>query len=327
MAREIDQDKLPRHTGRFSFDAEILKKAVKEVKDDYDPYDPKTWPVVTSDLIQQHLGREYYGHELLPPFVAYERKLIETCVLYHEDDIIEVVCKDGVTIKQMLYFHHFPFIYNRLNNPRPHEYMQATQYMTWVRAMTGMIPETRLKGRALSTTLTSERERSAAKDSSADAYQEVLDMISMDKSGTTRNVEGLQAQLQQAQAEIKELKTRAERSEKDSADMKISFEKRLADQTRRADAATQDKQTLRESFKAELAAEKARTEASKTKATADLEAAKQHYNEELKVAKEDTATAKTQVIKIRDAMKQAKRKHEGEGSHSKFKKAKVEDDD
>jgi hypothetical protein len=48
---------------------------------------------------------------MLPPFVAYERQLIDKCTAHCADKIIDVMGSDGVLKKRNLYFHHFPFVY------------------------------------------------------------------------------------------------------------------------------------------------------------------------------------------------------------------------
>lgn len=112
MARGIDQAHLPEHKGRFSLDPGRMLEFMKLDKPDYDPSDPKTWPLITSAFMEKWMRRPYDGAVMLPPFVAYERNLIELCVAKREDTEIEFAREDGVKTVRSRFNHYFPFIYN-----------------------------------------------------------------------------------------------------------------------------------------------------------------------------------------------------------------------
>ncbi|KAF2830457.1 hypothetical protein CC86DRAFT_378750 [Ophiobolus disseminans] len=115
MARQIDQAKLPEYTGRFSLVPSTLKAYITAAKPDYNEHDPKTWQVFTMQQLRQYLGqfRDYTGYQLLLPYVAYDREAVGLCVLQHPDEEIQVQRADGVLVTRSMYFHHFPFVYNK----------------------------------------------------------------------------------------------------------------------------------------------------------------------------------------------------------------------
>ncbi|EAT86277.2 hypothetical protein SNOG_06446 [Parastagonospora nodorum SN15] len=113
MAREIDQGKLPEYRGKFSWVADTLCAHISATMPEYDSHDPKTWPVITSDYLQALLGHEYDGNQCLPPYVAYERGLVDKCVTHFADGPAELIHTDGQTTSiGSLYHYLFPFVYN-----------------------------------------------------------------------------------------------------------------------------------------------------------------------------------------------------------------------
>ena len=91
----VDQIALPLYRGRFSFNEAQLTTYIKEHKPDYEHHDPKTWMVVTADLVEAHLGYPYSGQQLLPPGVAYERSLVFLCIGQHADRELDIERTDG----------------------------------------------------------------------------------------------------------------------------------------------------------------------------------------------------------------------------------------
>jgi hypothetical protein len=164
MAREIDQAHLPEYVGNFSFDPDLVLQLVKLVKSDYDPNDPKTWPLITTTYLEKWLKKPYDGARMLPPFVAYERNLVELCVAKREDIEIEFAREDGTKTVRSRFNHYFPFIYNHNGHKHNFEYMHADHYIAWVYGVTGKVPTTRTKGKDTPVT-------------STDPFNEILELI------------------------------------------------------------------------------------------------------------------------------------------------------
>lgn len=147
MAREVDQAHLPEYTGKFSFDPKLMLEFIKAIKPDYDSTDPKTWPLISSAYLEKELQRPYTGISMLPPFIAYERSLVDLCVANREDSDFEFAREDGTTTVRSQFHHHFPFVYNQHGHKRKFEYMHADHYTSWVFGVTGKVPTTRTKGK------------------------------------------------------------------------------------------------------------------------------------------------------------------------------------
>lgn len=256
MAREVDQAKLPQYHGKFTFDPKTLRDNIKALKPDYDPDDPKTWPVVTSQCVQQRLGFPYVGHQQLPPNVAYERNLVDRCVSLHADKEIEVVRTNGGITKRSLFFHHFPFVYNKHGQARGFEYMHADHYIQWVEGMTGKVPETRTKGKDTPT---------RTPETQPDAFTEILEMLQTDRPlVTARETELLRQQLARTQEELVEERKRAAEAIKEKVDIEKGHVKELAEQDRRLEAIVQGGKLLKEGMQEALSREKAQHDATRT---------------------------------------------------------------
>lgn len=339
MAREVDQSKLPVYTGKFAWSTDELCTLIKAVKLDYDRFDPKTWPVITSQYLQEQLGHTYTGARILPPYVAYERKLVQDCVALREDEQIEGEMFDGSVKKYNLFFHHFPFVYNNLGRARHFEYMRADHYVAWVQSMTGKIPETHTKGKHSS--------------SQIDSYDEILEMIREAPPGIdAEEVDGMKQALAAAQFELTKQMARADTAEKAVADNKDAYERELAEEKKRTEALAQSGKDVKEALQKSLAdnsvtcaviqanldqcrkwnnvalneAKRASTMtlvAEKKKAKMELDI----KGKELQAARAEAATAKEQITNIRDAMKKAKEmKREASCDHAdgREKRVKVE---
>jgi hypothetical protein len=232
MAREVDQAKLSIYAGKFALDPSTLQQNVKAADPDYDPDDPKTWPVITLEHVNQHiLG--YFGNTLLPPCVAYERKLIDMCVARNPDNYIEVECSDGITIVRSMYFHHFPFVYNIRGKKRNSEYMHADDYTSWVYGVTGKTPKTRTKDKDSSS-------------SPADTFTEIMDLIrETQPESLSDEVAALRLELTAMQHNLVDERVRADAAENN----KDRLEKRLAEEMRRVESVAQSSKEVRENLR------------------------------------------------------------------------------
>lgn len=95
MARPIYKSELPIYTGDFSFDETRLKELIKVAKPDYDPINPRTWPVITSKYLKTWLNMPYTGSNMLPSFVAYDCELVRSCLQGRPDKVVKVTAKGG----------------------------------------------------------------------------------------------------------------------------------------------------------------------------------------------------------------------------------------
>jgi hypothetical protein len=255
MAREVDQAKLSTYTGKFALNPSTLQQNVKAANPDYDPHDPKTWPVVTLEHVNRHIF-SYFGHTLLPPCVAYERKLIDMCVARNPDKYIEVECSDGTTIVRSMYFHHFPFVYNNRGKKRNFEYMHADHYTSWVHGVTGKTPKTRTKGKDSSS-------------SPADTFTEILDLIrEVQPESLSDEIAALQLELTAMQHNLVDERMRADAAENN----KDRLEKRLAEETRRVESVAQSSKEVRENLRVLLQDERDKHSATQGKLTIAEEA-------------------------------------------------------
>jgi myosin heavy subunit len=234
MAREIDQKNLPKYTGRFSWIAANLHSYIKEVRPDYNSNDPKTWPLVTTERLQQILGRTYSGRQLLPLGVAYERDAVQLCVSRNPDKIVEVKRTDDTIDLMNLHFQNFPFIYNRFGQRRSFEYMPADQYVWWVFGMTGSMPQTRTRSRVSAFTFPSEEAPNST-------FNEIIGMLREQQSDSaTEQLEVIQQELIVTKKELAEEMTRAHAAKKDQIATKSWYKKSVETEKRRAEAELQE---------------------------------------------------------------------------------------
>jgi hypothetical protein len=245
MAYEVDQGKLPRYAGSFSFDSRTLQQHIQTTKPDYDTYDPKTWPVVTQQHVRDLLEEDYNGEQILPPYVAYERQLVEVCIGQWPNRVIKVERSDGETTKCGLFFHHFPFIYDHRGRARNSEYMHADHYSSWVSEITGKLPETCTKG------------NDASPHKLMNPFDEIIEMIHETQAEVMANEsEALRQELATIRNSLENQKERADTAEKINFNTKATHENRLADERRRTEALAQSSKTTVEDLKIALREEK-----------------------------------------------------------------------
>jgi hypothetical protein len=218
MAREFDQHKLRTYSGKFSYQPQLPQDYLKVDNSDYNHTNPETWPVMTSGHLDNLLGKTYAGDKLLPPFIAYDRKLVETCVSHWPDQLIDIKRTDGSTVKRSLYFYHFPFIYNNQGRLRPDDYIPAVHYASWVFSVSGKWPITRTKDKETLATSTT-------------PFDEIIEMIRGERMrSTTEEIENLKQELAKAQDEAATEKLRADALEKARTDANMTHKKKLAEE-------------------------------------------------------------------------------------------------
>lgn len=272
MARKVDQAKLPEYRGNFSWVAATLRAHIEAVMPEHDRHDPKTWPVITSEYIRSFSGHEYDGTKLLPPYVAYERGLVNKCVAHFPDQEIKIMRADGPEFRG-LYFHHFPFVFNFQGQARNFEFMHADHYIKWASGITRTVPTTRTKGKDVPTPPFST------------AFTECLEMLK--------------------EAQSKPSVDDAESSKQELKDA-LTEEKRQHDYTKNGREAERkmlqyanmswDKETTRANAAEECNEQQAKLLISKD---AELRAAK----DKIKILEKESATAKKQINFIRDELK------------------------
>jgi hypothetical protein len=245
MACEVDQSELPKYAGSFSYDSRTLQQHIQASKPDYDKYNPKTWPVVTQQHVRDLLNDDYIGEQILPPYVAYERQLVEVCIGQWPNRVIKIERSDGEITKRSLFFHHFPFIYDRRGRARNFEYMHADHYSLWVSEITGKLPETCTKG------------NDASPHKSMNPFDEIIEMIHETQAEVMANEsEALRQEIATTRKFLENEKERADTAEKINSNTKATHEIRLADERRRTEALAQSSKTTVEDLKIALREEK-----------------------------------------------------------------------
>jgi hypothetical protein len=233
----VNQNNLPEYTGRFSYQPHQLQEHLKAEKSDYDYTDPKTWPVVTASHLKDCLGEPYKGYKLLPPFVAYERNLVETCVRHWPNLEIEIKQADSGITKRSLHFHHFPFVVDYRGRWRHLEFMLDVQYASWVAGVVGKKPEARIEGKEAST-------------DPMDPFDEIMEIIRKEKpSFTPEEIKSLKRELAIAQSE-------ANAAEKARIEADSAHEKELAQERRRTEAVVQSSKAIKRDLQEALREEK-----------------------------------------------------------------------
>jgi hypothetical protein len=290
MARVVDQAKLPQFNGFFSFDSTILKHHVKAAKPDYNPNDPKTWPVVPFTSVYMKNGKNYDGSKLLPPFVAYERRLINLYVAMHPDRQIGVPRDDGGITKRSMYFHFFPLFYDENGRARSSASMDADQYDSWVRGVIGKVPKAR--------TPTQDTAGPIAKND--EPYHEILGMLQESQSNTTLEDEcsSLRQELAAARKQVKDAKELAKAAAEVEDKISNALRKELADEKkqRASDAARAEE---------ELSALKERAKDQEIELQA-FRTQCQQLQDEAAAAQTEAATTRAQITMIRDEMRMAR---------------------
>jgi hypothetical protein len=191
---------------------------------------------------------------MLPSGIAYERDAIELCVSRLPDQDSVVTRPGGTKTTMNLYFSHLPFVFNQSGKTPGHDYMHAHYYISWISSVTGIIPQTRTKGKS---------PNSSPSEESSDAFAEIIEMLRETKSDPTMDeTESLRMELNDAQNKPAAAKNTVE---KEQAAMQGSHQRVLATEKRKIDAMVQGARL--EQFDLEKALEDEMTRSSATPTT------------------------------------------------------------
>ena len=251
MAPAVDQKSLSIYTGNFTFEDDKLRKDVKALHPDYEMSDPRIWPVITSECIERLLKRPYAAYMNLPPYLAYERRLVETWASWHQDVGVEVKETDGGTSTRSRYFIRFPFIYNSQYQAHSGGYIDMNDYVTWVIGATGKAPD--------ATVIVSVTQSTAAV-TSAESLRDVLDEIhQMMQDEASKSA----AEIERLTSELASEKQRPDIAEKAMMESKDKVEKELAETKRRMEIEAARNKTAEEDLQQRLKALQARYDMTK----------------------------------------------------------------
>jgi hypothetical protein len=89
----------------------LLREHIKSTHKDHDPYDPKSWPIISEQIINTALGTEYQGLQDLPPCLAYTANIFAKYIIKYPQ-----LVNRCVTVKKDEYlpylFIHYPLNYS-----------------------------------------------------------------------------------------------------------------------------------------------------------------------------------------------------------------------
>jgi hypothetical protein len=88
---------------------------------------PNSERFITSKHVADFLKGNYKGDKLTPPYVAYERELVDTCISEWDGDFVGVEVGE-IFCDCSLHFHYFPCIFDNEGCIRESEHMPVDNY-------------------------------------------------------------------------------------------------------------------------------------------------------------------------------------------------------
>ena len=271
MGRIIFQDQLPVYEGEFSWHEPTLQAKIKTFKADYNPDDPKTWVVISSETLRNSLGYEYDGMSLLPSHAAYDRELVMLCTSYFADK--PVMVNDG---QLQDYFYRFPYVYDQSGMVRLNECITAEDCSLWIKAFSG-----RPTGGIVKTE-SPERDNPG---STLEPPKDTMNMLREMKSDIFAKIKALQKE-----TGVPEHKLTAEKKRADAA------ERQLTKVLRREEALKRECESLKQNYERQLVDRQA--------GLLIAERLVSQRDAELEVAREQARAVEKEVSKIRDELRE-----------------------
>lgn len=127
MVPGIDQASLRIHEGLFSFHTIKLMAHFNHENPDYRRFDPKTWPIITSQHVEDYVERTGQNYGKLPSYVAYEPELV--WLVKSPDAELETANMFGIKGRCAPMFYEYPYFFKQSGRQKKVPHITEDEYV------------------------------------------------------------------------------------------------------------------------------------------------------------------------------------------------------
>ena len=296
--------------GEFSWQGEILRKNIREVQPDYDLYDPRTWPLITT---LHAIDVQPTTTQSIPPIgVAYgDRNMEELGTLMEMStraDTVAYVQRRMINWR----FRYYPFNFTKEGKTRERIGIPKADFEYWMEFVHGEEWRTQYKVSATVKTV-----KHIQNGRPVTTYERIMSTIA-EQNTTSSTITALEEQLAQAKEQCQREEDRADKAEETIIDLEIQRD----DEYARAQRAEEQATLAEQEHEAEMSDLETRADAAEEKVK-ELEEELEQTKDELEKAQKEAKEANERIEMIWQEMAKGKRKAGDEGAGGQGKKVKV----
>ncbi|KAI4607948.1 hypothetical protein J4E80_009344 [Alternaria sp. BMP 0032] len=320
--------------GNFSWDGYFMRMHMKTVTQQYDMYNPRTWPLVRHVVATEN-GFDYRKSKVPPEYLVYEQTLIKDMDELRPLQGQRVVSRRKNRVVKNL-FRYYPLNYDRNGELRAHPHIPVDELEEWISQVKGSKPIAKKEEDIKDVVVGNHANDEATEDTSpeAAAIHEIMKMLDDTDTVPDSRVTDLEEELDKTKKESLEADIRAESAEKKVTAMTAKYQtavQRFSAQVGEAlcEYKEQSHKLLCQE-RTNLSTLKEILE-KKEDEIASLQSDLKKSGKDVLTAKQETKVAKQQIFKILEEMKKKKqgtglqkKRAEEDGAEAARKKPKIE---
>jgi hypothetical protein len=183
-------------TGDFTWDELFLRMHIKTVVKDYDPNDPRTWPLI-QDVDQTENGLDYRKSKTAPQLLGYEQSLVDDFV-QHKPLKNYGLSSYALPNKKRVNkgFRNYPLNFDRNGKLRKYPHILADELKEWVLAVKSLTPVAKEESEPSKETSKEKVDNGDCQDVSPEgAYAEIMRTLTAPDTISTTVVADLEEEL------------------------------------------------------------------------------------------------------------------------------------
>ncbi|KAI4645923.1 hypothetical protein J4E93_005502 [Alternaria ventricosa] len=321
-------------SGDFSWDGYFMRMHMKTVTQQYDMYNPRTWPLV-SQVIATENNSDYRKSKVPPEYLVYEQTLIKDMDgLRPLQGQRTVNRRKNRTMKNL--FRYYPLNYDRNGELRAHPHIPSDELEEWMSQIKENNPVAKKEEDIKDVIVGNHANEEVTEDDSpeAAAIHEIMKMLDDTDTVPNSRVTELEEELDDTKKENLEAHIKAETAEKKVTEMMAKYQTAVQKFSAQVgDALCEYKEQSHKLLSQERTNLGTLKEilAKKEDEIASLQSNLKKRGEDVLTAKQETMVAKQQIFKILEEMKKKKqgtglqkKRAEEDGAEAARKKPKIE---
>ena len=210
--------------GDFSWDGYFMRMHMKTVTQQYDMYNPRTWPLIRHVVATEN-GVDYRKSKIPPEYLVYEQTLIKDMDELRPLQGQRVVSRRKNRVVKNL-FRYYPLNYDRNGELRAHPHIPADELEVWMSHIKGSKPTAKKEDNNKSELVDNHANDEVTEDVSPEtaAIHEIMKMLDDTDTVPNSRVIELEEELEKTKKESLEAEIRTESAEKKVTAMTAKYQ-------------------------------------------------------------------------------------------------------
>jgi len=321
-------------SGDFTWDGYFMRMHMKTVTQQYDMYNPRTWPLV-SQVIATENNSDYRKSKVPPEYLAYEQTLIKDLDALRPLQGQRAITRRKNRVMKNL-FRYYPLNYDRNGELRAHPHIPSDELEEWISQIKKSNPIAKKEEDIKDVIVGNHAADEATEDASpeAAAIHEIMKMLDDTDTVPNSRVAELEEELEKTKKKSLEADVRAEIAEKKVTAMTAKYQTAVQRFSAQVGEALCE---YKEQSHKLLCQERSNLSTlkdilvKKEDEIASLQSDLKKSGKDVLTAKQETKVAKQQIFKILEEMKKKKqgtglqkKRAEEDGAEAARKKPKIE---